>query len=52
MILMGLGDGSKITLIVLIIVFQFIFAVRDTILNVKKEHYISLISLGHLSGKC
>lgn len=46
MILMGLGDGSKITLIVLIIVFQFIFAVRDAILNVSREHYISLISLG------
>ena len=46
MILMGLGDGSKITLIALIIAFQFILATRDTIFNVTKEHYTFLMSLG------
>ncbi|GAB6168127.1 ABC transporter permease [Clostridium carnis] len=46
MILFGLGNGSKITLIVLITVFQVIIAVRDAILNIPKESYNPLISLG------
>ncbi len=46
MILYGLGDTSKITLIVLITVFPFIVAVRDAVMNVDKEYYMPLKSLG------
>ncbi len=46
MILFGLGDTSKITLIVLITVFPFIVAVRDAVMNVDKEYYMPLKSLG------
>ncbi len=46
MILFGLGDTSKITLIVLITVFPFIVAVRDAVLNVDREYYMPLQSLG------
>ena len=37
MLVFGLGDCSKITLIVLIIVFQVIVTVRDSIMNISKE---------------
>lgn len=46
MILFGLGDGSKITLIVLITVFQVIVAVRDAVLHIDKGLYHVLKSLG------
>lgn len=46
MTIYGLGDGSKITIIVLITVFQVIVSVRDAVLNVDKETYNPLISLG------
>lgn len=46
MTIYGLGDGSKITMIVLITVFQVIVAVRDAVINVSKENYNPLISLG------
>ena len=46
MTIYGLGDNSKITIIVLITVFQIIVSVRDAVINVSKEHYQSLISLG------
>lgn len=46
MILFGLGDNSKITLIVLITVFQFIVAIRDAVLNIDSEYYRPLKSLG------
>ncbi|MHC1748185.1 MAG: ABC transporter permease [Cellulosilyticaceae bacterium] len=46
MILFGLGDSSKITIIVLITVFQVIVAVRDAILHIPQELYHSLKSLG------
>ncbi len=46
MILFGLGDTSKITVIVLITVFPFIVSVRDAVLNVDKEYYMPLKSLG------
>ena len=46
MTLYGLGDGSKIAIIVLIIVFQVIVSVRDSVINVGKENYSPLISLG------
>ena len=46
MTLYGLGDGSKITIIVLITVFQIIVSVRDAVINVEKINYNPLISLG------
>ena len=46
MTIYGLGDNSKITIIVLITVFQMIVSVRDAVLNVSKENYNPLISLG------
>lgn len=46
MTLYGLGDGSKITIIVLITVFQVIVSVRDAVINVEKVNYNPLISLG------
>ena len=46
MTLFGLGDGSKITMIVLITVFQIIVLVRDAVINVAKENYNMLVSLG------
>lgn len=46
MILFGLGDGSKITLIVLITVFQMIVAVRDSVLQIDQCLYHTLLSLG------
>lgn len=46
MTLFGLGDASKITMIVLITVFQIIVSVRDSVVNVSKENYNMLISLG------
>lgn len=46
MTLYGLGDNSKIVIIVLITVFQVIVSVRDAVLNVDREFYNPLISLG------
>lgn len=46
MILFGLGDNSKITLIVIITIFQFIVSVRDAVKNVTLDTYHPLISLG------
>ena len=46
MTLYGLGDGSKITIVVLITVFQVIVSVRDAVINVEKENYNPLITLG------
>ncbi len=46
MILFGLGDSSKITLIVLITVFQMIVSVRDAVANIDKEYFMPLYSLG------
>ena len=46
MTLFGLGDKSKITMIVLITVFPIIVLVRDAVINVSKENYNMLISLG------
>ena len=42
----GLGDASKITMIVLITVFPIIVSVRDSVINVSKENYNMLLSLG------
>ncbi|MGL4335557.1 MAG: ABC transporter permease [Turicibacter sp.] len=46
MVLCGLGDGSKIMLIVLIVVFQVIVSVRDSVQNIPKEMYNPIKSLG------
>ncbi|MEG1003197.1 ABC transporter permease [Clostridium sp.] len=46
MTLYGLGDGSKIAIIVLITVFQVIVSVRDSVINIDPKIYNPLISLG------
>ncbi|ADL08099.1 ABC transporter permease [Thermosediminibacter oceani] len=46
MILFGLGELSKITMIVIITVFQIIITMRDTVKNIPKEMFYSLTSLG------
>lgn len=46
MLLFGLREKSKIIMIVLIIVFQIIIAVRDAVLNIPKETYHALKSMG------
>lgn len=46
MLLFGLGDTSKIIVIVLILVFQIIVAVRDSVMNISSETYNPLRSLG------
>lgn len=46
MTIYGLGDESKITMIVLITVFQVIVSVRDAVMNVSKADYNPLLSLG------
>ncbi len=45
-LLFGLGNNSKIILIVLILVFQVIVAVKDAVLNIEPEAYHPLTSLG------
>lgn len=46
MLLFGLGNSSKIILIVLILVFQIIVAVRDAVFNIASETYHPIRSLG------
>ena len=46
MLLYGLGDKSKIIIIVLILVFQIIVAVRDVAFNIPYETYNPIRSLG------
>ena len=46
MILLGLGNTPKIILIVLIIIFQIIVAVRDGVKEIPKELFYSVMSLG------
>lgn len=46
MLLFGLGDSSKIIVIVLIIIFQIIVAVRDGVLSIPPETYNPIKSLG------
>lgn len=46
MILLGIGDGAKITVIVLIIVFQLIISIRDAIMSIPAETYALLTALG------
>ena len=46
MLLFGLGDTSKVIVIVLILVFQVIIAVRDAVLNIPADTYNPIRSLG------
>jgi len=46
MLLFGLGELSKILMIFLIIIFQVIVAVRDSVKSIPKETYYPLHSLG------
>lgn len=46
MLLFGLGNTSKIIVIVLIVVFQVIVAVRDSVMNILPENYTLIKSLG------
>ena len=46
MLTFGLGDCSKITLIVLIIIFQVIVTVRDSIINISSEYMDCASNLG------
>ncbi|MDO4771486.1 ABC transporter permease [Porphyromonas sp.] len=46
MILAGLGDAGKIVMIVLILLFQIIVNVRDSINNIPKESFLVATSLG------
>ncbi|GHT77293.1 ABC transporter permease [Bacteroidia bacterium] len=46
MLLMGIGESAKITMIVLILVFQVIVSVRDAALHIPHEDFHVLISLG------
>lgn len=46
MLLAGIGDATKIIMIVLIIIFQIIIATRDAANNIPRENYHVLTSLG------
>jgi NitT/TauT family transport system permease protein len=46
MLLFGLGELSKIIMLVLIVIFQIIIAARDAVKAIPKEVYHSLYSLG------
>ncbi len=51
MILAGLGDAGKITMIVLIILFQITINVRDSLNNIPKESFLVATSLGASTSK-
>ena len=46
MILFGIGDTSKIILIITIIIFQIVIAVRDGVKEIPKELFYSVSSIG------
>ncbi|MDO5663950.1 MAG: ABC transporter permease [Bacteroidia bacterium] len=46
MIIFGIGENTKIVMIVLIIVFQLMISIRDSIRNINKENFYVLSSLG------
>jgi NitT/TauT family transport system permease protein len=46
MLLMGIGETAKITMIVLILVFQIIVATRDAMLHIPSEDFHVMVSLG------
>lgn len=45
MILFGIGETTKVIMIVLIIVFQLTISIRDSIRNINKENFYMLTSL-------
>jgi NitT/TauT family transport system permease protein len=51
MLLWGMRDGSKIAIIFLIIVFQVIVAVRDSIRNIDSSLYLVTVSAGASKGQ-
>lgn len=51
MLLFGLGEASKLIMIVLIIVFQIIITARDAVKNIPQEIFRSLQSLGANQGQ-
>lgn len=46
MILFGIGETTKVVMIILIIVFQLIISIRDSIRRIPKENYYVLSALG------
>lgn len=46
MTLFDLGETSKIIVVVLIVVFQLIITIRDSVINIPRENYYVLISFG------
>ena len=46
MIIFGIGETTKIIMIVLIIVFQLMISIRDAIRHIEKENFYVLSSLG------
>lgn len=46
MLIAGLGDAGKVTMIVLIILFQVIVNVRDSLANIPRETFLITTSLG------
>ena len=46
MILFGIGETPKIVLIIIIIIFQIIMAIRDGVKEIPKEYFYSIQSLG------
>ncbi len=51
MLLLGMRDGSKVIIIFLIIVFQVIVAVRDSIMNIDPSMYLVTVSAGASKGQ-
>lgn len=51
MLLWGMRDGSKIVIIFLIIVFQVIVAVRDSVQNIDPSLYLVTVSAGASKGE-
>lgn len=49
MLIAGLGDAGKVTMIVLIIIFQVMVNVRDSLSNIPKECFLITTSLGSSS---
>jgi NitT/TauT family transport system permease protein len=51
MLLLGIGELSKITLLVLILVFQLIVSTRDAVFHIPSDDFDILISLGASRGQ-
>ena len=50
MLFLGLGDASKITLVALILFFQIVISVRDSVKAIHPSYFISIKSLGARSS--